>query len=497
MDWLSDLYDENPWWEDPATIETDRYITAWEKSRFRRMPSVVDDFILDKDAVYTLRGARQVGKTTAVKLLIRALLGRGVRPQNILFYSCDVAGEARDLYDVIREYLKHRDREKSERTFIFLDEISSVRKWQMGIKRLWDMGMFKNCTVIATGSHTRDLARSAERLPGRRGRLNDAMDKVLQPLSFMEYVVLADALLAEKIRPVLNGGSGRDKHLDSLFSGRIPSTLRALSGDMDALNLHLEDYATSGGIPWILDQLGSRRTIPEDSYATYLSLMLSDMVTFERKQEVVKGIITALVGSIGWPISWTSLSKHVGLPNATYAMSYVSALEDMFMLSVIYQYNTKTKLTMPSKDKKVHFADPFYFHALHGWIVSTEAYYASKKFLHDAHNMGHIVEGIVANHLIRMAFRRSPKKPQFLYTNYLAYWRYGPDKEVDFIYKDGNVEIPIEVKFGRNLTKRDLDGIIAFKKATRAKNGLVLTKSTLSTERECLKVPVALFLLLT
>lgn len=497
MDRLSDLCGENPWWEDPGAIETDRSIMTWEKSRLHWMPSVIDDFTLDQDAVYTLRGARQVGKTTTVKLLIRTLLSRNVKPQNILFYSCDLTGEARDLYDVILEYLKHRDREKSERTFIFLDEISSVRKWQIAIKRLWDQDLLKNCTVIATGSHTIDLTRSAERLLGRRGRLNEAMDKVLYPLSFLEYVMLADTSLAEKIRPILNGGSDRDKHLDSLFSGRIPPALRALSGDIDALNLHLDDYATSGGIPWIIDQLSGQHTIPESSYTTYLDLMLADMVTFERKEEIVKGIVSALVKPTGWPVSWTFLSKDLGLPNATYAFSYVSVLESMFMLSIIYQYNTKTKLTIPGKNKKVYFVDPFYFHALHGWIVSTEAYYLSKKFLRDGQNMGHIVEGIVANHLIRMAFRRSSIKSSFLYTNYLAYWRYGPDKEVDFVYKDGGVEIPIEVKFGRNLNKRDLDGIIAFKKATRTKNGLILTKSVLSTERECLKVPVALFLLLT
>ncbi len=469
---------------------------AWGQTKLRWTPPIINEFTLDKDAVYTLRGARQIGKTTAVKLLIRELLSRGVSPQNILFYSCDIVGDARGLYDVVREYLRHRDREKSERTFVFLDEISSVKKWQMAIKRLWDMDLLKNCTVIATGSHTIDLTRSAERLPGRRGRLNEAMDKVMYPLSFLEYVMLADAALAEKIAPVMEG-SGRDKHLDSLFSGKIPPALKALSKDIGALNLHLDDYTTSGGIPWIINQLDNQRTIPEDSYTTYLNLMLDDIAAFERKQEVVKGIATSLVNSIGWPVSWTSLAKDVGLPNATSALSYVSILEDMFMISIMYQYNTKSKSTMPGRNKKIHFVDPFYLHVLHGWIVSTESYYASRKFLSDGKNRGHVVEGVVASHLIRMAFRRSPKKPWFLYSNYLAYWKYGPEKEVDFVYNDGQVEVPIEVKFGGRLTKRDLDGIIAFKKASRAKNGLLLTRDTLSAERECLRVPVALFLLLT
>ena len=496
MERLSDLGEENPWWSDPCTIERDQYIVAWEGSRLRWIPPVVGDFTLDKDAVYTLRGARRIGKTTAVKLLIRALLGRGVRPQNILFHSCSATGGARELYDVVREYLRHRDREKSERTFIFLDEIPSVKKWQMAIKRLWDMGQLKNCTVIATGSHTVDLTRSAERLPGRRGRLNEAMDKIMHPLSFLEYVLLSDKPLAEKIAPVLSAERGRDELLDSLFSGKIPPGLGALSGDADALNRHLDDYTTSGGIPWIVDQRDGQRPIPEDSYAVCLDVMLDDAAAFERKQEAVKGVAASLIGSIGRPVSWASLARDVGLPNATSALSYVSVLEDMFVLSVMYQYNAKTKTTMPGRGKKIHFADPLYLHALHGWIAGTEAHHASQKFLRDGDNRGRMVEGIVANHLIRMAFRRSPKKPWFMYTNYLAYWRYGPEKEVDFVYRDGHVEVPIEVKFGHNLNKRDLDGIIAFKKASGARNGILLTRSALSAERECLKVPVALFLLL-
>lgn len=496
MDWLSDLCDENPWWRDPGAIEADRLILAWEKSRFRWMPPVIDDVVLDKDAVYTLRGARQIGKTTAVKLLVRALLGRGIRPQNILFYSCDMAGEARGLYDVIREYLRHRDREKSERTFVFLDDILIVEKWPMAVKRLWDMGMLMNCTVIATGSHAMGRARSAERLPGRRGRLNEAMDKVVHPLSFPEYVLLADASLAEKIRPALDGGDDRDRHLDSLLSGKILPSLRSLSKDIGALNRHLDDYAASGGIPWIADQLGSRRTVPEDSYATCMDPVLGDMAALRLGPEGARGIAAALTGSIGRPVSGTSIAKDVGLPSATHALSYVSALENMFILSVMYQYNAKTKSTMPGKAKKIHFADPLYFHTLRGWTASTETYPASKKFLRDDENFAHVAEGIVGSHLIRMAFRRSPKKPWFLYTNYLAYWKYGPGKEVDFVYNDGNVEVPIEVKLGRSPNKRDLDGIIAFKRATGTKNGLLLTRSALSAERECVKVPAALFLLL-
>lgn len=179
MVWASDLDGDNPWWDDPGSIERDKYILAWEQSRVRRLPAVLDDLALDRDAVYTLRGARQIGKTTAAKLLVRRLLADGVSPYNILFYSCDVAGDSRGLYEIIRAYLSHRDRARAERTFILLDEVSGVGKWQLAIKRLWDMGSLRNCTIVAAGSRSVGPAHSAARLPGRRGGLDEAMDKIM------------------------------------------------------------------------------------------------------------------------------------------------------------------------------------------------------------------------------------------------------------------------------------------------------------------------------
>lgn len=495
MVWLTELAGDSPWWSDPGAIETDAYVAAWERSSVRWYPSILGDFTLDKDAVYTLRGARQIGKTTSIKLLIRTLLHKGVRPHNILFYSCDIAGDPNGLYGVVGEYLRHRERDKSERTFIFLDEISSVRKWQMAIKRLWDRGSLKNCTVLATGSHTVDLTYTTERLPGRRGNLNEAMDKVFRPLSFLEFAMLTDKHLSKKIS-ALGGAHRRDAMLDAAFSGSVPGPLRPLLADLDALNACLTDYAACGGIPRIVEEALRRREIPEDAYASYLDAMLGDFASFRRRKGTVEGIVAALIDSVGRPVSWTSLAKKTGIPNESTVMSYVSILEEIFTLSIMRQYDAKSKHIKPIGGRKIHFADPFYLHALNGWVKRTEAYHASQKLLADERSAGPVVEGIVAGHLIRMAFRRSPKKPWFRHSMYLAYWKYGPQKEVDFVYNDGAVEVPIEVRFTNRLTKRDLDGIIAFKKAAGAKSGLVLTRNTLCAERECVKIPASMFLLL-
>ena len=68
-----ELIDQNPWWRNPKAIEQDNHILELEKSRVKWDPRLRRMFTLDKDIVYTLRGPRQVGKTTLLKNMIRGL----------------------------------------------------------------------------------------------------------------------------------------------------------------------------------------------------------------------------------------------------------------------------------------------------------------------------------------------------------------------------------------------------------------------------------------
>jgi len=125
-------------------------------------------------------------------------------------------------------------------------------------------------------------------------------------------------------------------------------------------------------------------------------------------------------------------------------------------MSVLYQHNYEKKKAIYRKAKKIHFQDPFYFGVMNGWISNTASFDTARRFLADAGNLGRLVEGIVANHLIRMAFMRSPKKQTFDYSGHVYYWQYDGG-EVDLIYDDGRgIKIPVEVKFQSQINKRDL-----------------------------------------
>jgi predicted AAA+ superfamily ATPase len=97
-------------------------------------------FNLEQDAIYTMRGPRQVGKTTLIKIMIRELLEKGIHPKRIFFWACDLIDTPKELATTLQCYLDGARKEYDDRLFVFLDEISSIRDWQKGIKHLVDAG---------------------------------------------------------------------------------------------------------------------------------------------------------------------------------------------------------------------------------------------------------------------------------------------------------------------------------------------------------------------
>ena len=78
---MVDLLIFNPWWESPERIESDRSIVEYQESKLQWQPKIREEFKLTQDVVYTLRGPRQVGKTTLIKMIARELLRDGVAPR--------------------------------------------------------------------------------------------------------------------------------------------------------------------------------------------------------------------------------------------------------------------------------------------------------------------------------------------------------------------------------------------------------------------------------
>src|SRR5687768_15361672 len=96
----------NPWWIARDRILEDPKIEEVSISKIKWDPRIRHTFKYDKDTVYSLRGPRQVGKTTLIKLQIKEFLEKGINPWNILYYAFDVYNSSKELVEIVRTYLE-------------------------------------------------------------------------------------------------------------------------------------------------------------------------------------------------------------------------------------------------------------------------------------------------------------------------------------------------------------------------------------------------------
>jgi hypothetical protein len=84
---IRDLSKRNPWWKDKdwRARSKDIDLQRRRKSQVSWVPRLMYFFNLKEDAIYTMRGPRQVGKTTLIKIMIRELLEKKVHPKRIFF----------------------------------------------------------------------------------------------------------------------------------------------------------------------------------------------------------------------------------------------------------------------------------------------------------------------------------------------------------------------------------------------------------------------------
>ena len=498
----ANIRDVNPWWVDAAKIDEDREIQEWNRSELKFVPrlmyKIIEDCEPGNTVVYTLRGLRQVGKTTLIKLQIKKLLEMKIAsPWNILYYSLDLHRTPQDVADVVQAYMRITSRLRgNKRCYLFLDEVTSVPDWQKGIKWLIDQNKIKNSIVVATGSQAIDLKGAAERLPGRRGNIDSSYDKILLPMKFSEYVSILNPDIGAFVKHELLSLESRKSIFNKLLNREIDNKVDLVDAYRNELDYLLEEYMSTGGIPLVVNKKASDGLIPEYVYTRYMQGVAGEWNKLGKKEAWLKQISNTIIKSQGSQTSWNGISKDTELGSHNTAQDYVHTLENLFIVSVINAYNSKTKSPMTRRNKKIYFGDPLFLHMFNGQANAKGSFDVGLDYLQDESNKGKILEGIVANHLIRWAFMSSNKKQSFDPHDRIFYWNDDNKKEVDFVYYDGGtVEVPIEVKYRNRVDKKELGGMSSFLRLTK-KSGLVISKKHLEIKPECVEIPASVFLLL-
>lgn len=421
----------------------------------------VDDLDLESPGIHILRGPRQVGKSTDLKLLVKRALDQGIEPRAVVYLALDLL-EGRHLSEMaatIRQALKLADRPGAG--LLLLDEVTAVTGWQTAIKSLWDQGHIRDDVVVCTGSSAIDLQRgAAERLPGRR---RDGADHLVLPQSFAAFA----CALNQDIPPSpkltvteIRGDAGE-------------ALLRDMGPYGPALEAALDRYLRFGGLPASVAEAIGGAYEP----STEVRRVLQDSLVRELQRRgasvpAALALLERVVRSLGAKISWSNMAREMdvplgrgsGSPSHTTLRNYIELLASGYFLFVAYFWRSGTQTNEISKDKKVFFADPL----LHAIALENSPGLRL--------DMPALVENAIGTALLRRYEPTARLIEAFVLPQRLHIWQTSRGGEIDFVCGPRRELDLVEVKY------REKPGLSAAAGAARAQPGrpvVMATKNTL------------------
>lgn len=156
------LRDLNPWWGPKHPVRP-----APPPYRRRHVSAILRAIDRPRALIQVVRGPRQVGKTTALYQIVKDLLGRGARSQDVLLVRFDLQPLREvGLLPIFRWHREQVRRDRRSGTpLLLLDEIHKLDRWDEQIKHLYDTFRVR---LVITGSSSVMVARGQrESLAGR------------------------------------------------------------------------------------------------------------------------------------------------------------------------------------------------------------------------------------------------------------------------------------------------------------------------------------------
>ena len=212
------LYRYNPWWEKRLHLES----IIERPLSLERMKNH-----LHSGHIVFLSGLRRIGKTTLLKLLIKDLIQKEqVQPEHICYVSLDdYLLSKRNILEIVEEYRKIHKLSVRQKVFLFLDEVSYQKDYEIQLKNICDLQTAK---TYASSSSASILKSRKPYLTGRSVTIE------ILPLDFQEYLIFKQVKISKA-----------DSHLidryfnDFLKTGGLPEYV--LRGDIEYLKELVDD----------------------------------------------------------------------------------------------------------------------------------------------------------------------------------------------------------------------------------------------------------------
>jgi predicted AAA+ superfamily ATPase len=461
----------NPWWKDDQEIPWKSQLPAYRRP-------IVDEIISDIKEIgqiISITGPRRVGKTTALQHVISELIDIGVPSDQILYFSFDdpeVFGSKeiqRIIFDRIVNYISSR-LSKGTRAHVFFDEIQRLPRWELYLKKSYDLKL--PIRFIVSGSASSPIFRkSQESLLGR------IKDRHLLPFSFKEYCLYSFRDNPEFASMIKKYQDLRTTILDGDIGG-IFQLINMANEDikpfMDKINDAVITYCREGGFPevWSLkDPIRKIEYLIEQQVrkVLYEDLM---MLTSYRKPENVLRFLIYLLAHPGQEINMSKVAKELGVPRSIIEEN----LPRLFVTDLVFRIKkfTHQPLKVRQGNIKCYPIDL----ALRNAVLKTW-----DDFTSDPAMMGLYAENLVAINLNKWSEAIE-----------ISYYR-EKKNEVDFIVTFGGDKfLPIEVKHRREPQANA--GLSHFMKKYQLNMGIVITREReVRLEANVLFIPLLYFLL--
>lgn len=409
--------------------------------------------------ILSITGPRRVGKSTLLRQIVRHYLREGYPADLLIYYSLDDPALFRPSIDRHRFMedlmLEARRRAGRRRTFLLLDEIQRLERWELYLKKYYDL-RYPIRLVVSGSASSPIFKKSRESLLGR------VKDYHLLPFSFREFLLFhfqADSEVLEELEAIYRDGiavrgmmAGDPRHLDlqSILIRNISHKLWKLASDA------LEQFLREGGFPEVWGMKTWEQKIDYLYDNQVKKVIYEDLVLAAefRKPEQLKRFYISLLEQPGREVNVSRISAETGIL-AAQVEKYLPLLEMTDLLAHVEKFR-KRALRVRRGSVKYYLVDL----ALRNAVLR----------LPDAGLSDPGVLGFYAENLVFNALR----KWQGVVT--IDYYR-ERDEEVDFIVHTGPRKyLPFEVKYRDSISDDDLRPIRNFLKRFTTVPGIVVTR---------------------
>ncbi|NOX17373.1 MAG: ATP-binding protein [Chlorobi bacterium] len=368
-----------------------------------------------------LRGARQVGKTTLIRMFAENF-------EQYIELNLEKQDDRRffegenDIKDIVKAIFLSRDKVvNGKKTLIFIDEIQNSPYAVKMLRYFYED--YGQLFVVAAGSLLESLLKFKESFPV--GRIEYMY---LYPFTFREFL----------------SAKGKNGLIEAL--NEIPFA-RLLH---DELLKNFSEYALIGGMPEIVKSYLKFEDIVEISpiYETLLVSYMEDVEKYaksEKQKTVLRYVIRSSFKEAGKRI------KFEGFGDSKYKYREVkdalATLEKAMLIQLLFPTVSTTPPISEKfrKSPKIHLLDT----GLVNYFAGAQREFILNRYLEDIYS-GTIAEHIVGQELFATEYSQF-RKPTFWVKE-----KKQSNAEVDFVYQFMDMIIPVEVKAGKTGKLRSL-----------------------------------------